>query len=449
MSCIMLDFGWMTLKQAQEALKTGRLDECRRLLEGSEVRGHKRAFELQRDLAAALVERGQQHLRANEHDAAWDDLAVVEQLGQAPTAAQLRQELVRIDLEGLRTVLAAGELTRAGALLERLRSHQVRQPEMQMFAEVAEAWIVARELADRGEFAQAQQALERAKRPFNARTIEDDRRGFERRRGPFMGLLVQLHEATAAGQWRDVVRLTDEVLALAPQNGEARKARARAWQAIEPVTTVTPRTDEPQREPPARFLLWIDGVGGYLVCLKPRVTLGQAAPDSFVDVPLLADISRLHAALTRDAEGYLFEAFRCAQVNGQATEKTLLHDGDRVTLGDSCQIQFQRPVAVSSTARLDLVSGHRLPLALDGVLLMADTLVLGPGQAHVAIADAPGPIVLYRQKEGLALRHGGRLTVNGAAFEGRGVLPAAATVSGDGFAFAVESVGQRLGRSGT
>jgi len=34
-------------------------------------------------------------------------------------------------------------------------------------------------------------------------------------------------------------------------------------------------------------------------------TLGQAAAEALVDVPLVADVSRLHATLTRDAEGYL------------------------------------------------------------------------------------------------------------------------------------------------
>src|SRR5262249_58334744 len=44
---------------------------------------------------------------------------------------------------------------------------------------------------------------------------------------------------------------------------------------------------------PKRFLLWVDGVGGYLVCLSNRVTFGQATGDAPVDVPLFADVSRL------------------------------------------------------------------------------------------------------------------------------------------------------------
>src|SRR5947209_10605283 len=102
---------------------------------------------------------------------------------------------------------------------------------------------------------------------------------------------------------------------------------------------------------PRQFLLWVDGVGGYLIYLGNRVTFGQATPENRVDIALFADISRTHAALTRDSEGYLLEAFRPAQVNGHAVDKVLLRSGDRVTLGTCCQMQFHVPVPVSASAR--------------------------------------------------------------------------------------------------
>ena len=205
----------------------------------------------------------------------------------------------------------------------------------------------------------------------------------------------------------------------------------------------------PAGEPAQRLLLWVDGVGGFLVCLGSRVTIGQATPDAFVDVPVFADISRVHAAISRDAEGYLFEATRTSQVNGQTAEKALLRGGDRVTLGTTCVLQFTQPVPVSATARLDLTSGQRMPLAIDAVFLMADTLVLGPGpQAHVIIPDLSSPVVLFRNKDGLGVRHAGKMQVDGQPCQNRGTLGAAARVTGDDFTFAVEPVGARLGRGG-
>ncbi len=113
-----------------------------------------------------------------------------------------------------------------------------------------------------------------------------------------------------------------------------------------------------------------------------------------------------------------------------------------MTLGPSCQFQFWQPAPPSATARLDLVSGHRLTLGVDGVLAMAETLILGAGsQVHVSMPDLKSPVVFFRHKDGLGLRHVGRLTVNGQKVPERTVLGPRALVSGDDFAFAVEPVG--------
>ena len=60
--------------------------------------------------------------------------------------------------------------------------------------------------------------------------------------------------------------------------------------------------------PKGRFLLWVDAVGGYLVCLDDRILLGRAGPDSHADIPLMGDLSRNHATLLRNGEGYLLQA---------------------------------------------------------------------------------------------------------------------------------------------
>jgi hypothetical protein len=105
------------------------------------------------------------------------------------------------------------------------------------------------------------------------------------------------------------------------------------------------------------------------------------------------------------------------------------------------------PSPLSTTARLDLVSGHRLPVAVDAVLLMADTLLLGEGpQAHVQVPGLKEPVVLFRHRDGLGVRHEGGLVVNGARCPGRAVLTPAVTVAGEDFSFALEPVGTRLGR---
>jgi hypothetical protein len=193
--------------------------------------------------------------------------------------------------------------------------------------------------------------------------------------------------------------------------------------------------------------LWIDGVGGYLVCLGSRLSLGQAVPDTAVEIPLSADVARMHATLLRDPEGWVLEAIRSAQVNNQPTTRTLLRTGDRITLGSSCQLVFRQSVALSASARLDLVSGHRLPLALDGVLLMADTLFLGDGpQVHVTLPGRKEPLILFRNKDSLGVKNDGPLSIDGQVLPGqRALLPERCCVSAGDVTFSVEPVGTRLG----
>ncbi len=161
----------------------------------------------------------------------------------------------------------------------------------------------------------------------------------------------------------------------------------------------------PTSNTPGPFLLWIDGVGGYLVCLQPRLTLGQAGAVPVPDLAILADVARHHATLHRDNEVFFLEALRKTAINGQPVERAFLHSGDRLTLGGACQLLFTQPVPVSGSARLDLVSGQRWQYPVEAVLLMAETLVVGPGpQAHVVAAELAQPLVLFRgRRPGSAL----------------------------------------------
>ncbi|HEV2947122.1 MAG TPA: FHA domain-containing protein [Gemmataceae bacterium] len=450
----MLGFAWVTLRQAQEALQNGRLDEAHRLLREPTAQGHKGTWDMMGQIAQGYVERGARHLQHDDLAGAWSDLKQAEQIGAADgPATELRQALTQRCLADAKALFDAGEPGRAAEALSQLRDRGVQLAEVKLLEEAARGWLSARDQADRGEFPQAVQSAERVARLLSPvpPTLERFQKELEDRRKDFADLLIKLHEAAQQEHWREVIQAAEHVLALAPLHAEARKVRSRAWKAVEPPTVAhvpQKEADRPESPPPApRFLLWIDGIGGYLLCLGNRVTLGQATPDAVVDVPFYADVSRLHAALTRDAEGYLLEALRPAQVNGKPADKVLLRPGDRITLGPSCQLQFRQSVPVSATARLDLVSGHRLPLSLDGVLLMAETLVLGPGpQAHVTIPDLKQPIVLYRHKDGLAVRCPGHLTIDGHSVKERGPLSETSRVFGEEIAFALEPVGTKLGK---
>jgi tetratricopeptide (TPR) repeat protein len=456
----MFGLGWLTLRQAQEALKGGRLDDAQRLLAQPNVQGYKHSWDTQQQLARAFAERGQKYLRQDNVAAAWADLLKAEQvLATEQTVIDLRHALTRLGLAEVRALLEVGEPGRALEAAAQLRDRAARPPDLEPLEDGAKHWTTARAQADRGEFAQALDTLQRVQRvlPAVSRAVERFLFVVHERQQLFHDRLPALDEAARGERWHEVLKLSEQLLAAAPQHVEVRGLRQRAWKAMEPATVVNPgpevrnrpSTDNPlgaaRSTPPglpaSKFLLWIDGVGGYLVCLGNRITLGQATPEATVDLPLFADVSRVHAEVTRDSEGYLLQGMRAVQVNGRTVERALLRNNDRITLGSCCQLQFRQAVPVSTSARLDLVSGHRLRVSVDGVLLMSDTLLLGPGnQVHVQMPDLQQPLVLFRQKDGLGIRTGGTLKINGHTVHERGVLEPGATVVGDDFSLTVEPV---------
>lgn len=195
--------------------------------------------------------------------------------------------------------------------------------------------------------------------------------------------------------------------------------------------------------PKGRFLLWVDAVGGYLVCLDDRIVLGRAGPDSPADVPLMGDLSRNHAILIRSGESYMLQAHHPSFVNGKpVADQAVLRDGDVIRLGSTVELEFRQPSPVSATARLVIVSRHRLHLAVDGVLLMAETCIVGgKGPAHIPTPAINDPVVLYRQGNALWCRAPGSFDVDGRTCAARAPLTMQSSVLGDGFSFSLEPLG--------
>ena len=192
----------------------------------------------------------------------------------------------------------------------------------------------------------------------------------------------------------------------------------------------------------SRLLLWVDAVGGFFVCLTAEVRLGQAVPDSSIDLPLLADLSRHHATFRRDEEGYTIEPLRDVRLNHQRIVTTSwINDGSSLELGPALKMRFSRPHPLSATARLDYVSHHRTQPSSSAVLLMADTLILGPGaNNHVVCRSWPHDVVLHRQHGGLFCTSSTPLEVDGKRYETRAPLQFNSRVEGEGFSFSLEEI---------
>jgi FHA domain len=190
-----------------------------------------------------------------------------------------------------------------------------------------------------------------------------------------------------------------------------------------------------------RFALWVDGVGGFLVCLRDSVLIGQANTDAAVDVPIRGDLSRRHLILRRQQENYFVEPLGLVSMEGRViSQRHLLRDGDELQLGSSVRLRFRQPHRLSATGRLELLSHHRFGLG-DSVLLMSESCVLGPHwHNHVVCRDWQHDMVISRQPKGLMCRGMQPFEIDGQSCDGRGQLTFHSRVCGDDFCWTLEPV---------
>ena len=197
--------------------------------------------------------------------------------------------------------------------------------------------------------------------------------------------------------------------------------------------------------------LWIDGVGCFWVLLNDRVTIGGPEPivakasdaSESAELALLSDLRRQHAAIVRTGEGYLLEAGGSARVAGrEVIGRTALGDGANIELGRSVRLRFRQPSALSLSACVDFLSDHRPAQAVDGVVLLADTCLLGPGEEnHIVCPDWPGTVLLVRQGHELWCRSRMNVAINGQRIGSGRKLESGDVVMGEELRFRIEDRG--------
>ncbi|MFV1966917.1 MAG: FHA domain-containing protein [Pirellulaceae bacterium] len=453
----------LKLREADQALKEGRLDEAGRLLSEGDLVEFLPGRRLAARLVQALILRARQSVEMGELDTGWSEWnAAFAFTGETQDLASLRSFLIGAGLRDAEEHLRRGDTTGALKRLDQLEKHKVTDGAVQTLREVARRMESANHLGRRGRFADAEAQM------VSALTLRSDLKELKQRRDAFQEkvkasrrLTERLHRATGESRWSDAVAIADELLELAPECRLARDARRKAWAAVGANLADSGRVGVTQAWAPShranrgrfdemaaeascgsRFLLWVDGVGGYLVCLSDQVVLGQATTGNRVDVPILADISRRHAKIRREGESYVIEPMHATRVNGRSVQsKTILGDGDEIELGGGVRFRFRQPHALSGSARLEFASRHRTQPYADSVLLMAESCVLGPrGQNHVVCRDWTGDIVLYRHDDRLYCRAMESIEIDGRLCDGRGRLDGNSHVVGSDFSLSLEEL---------
>jgi hypothetical protein len=329
---------WFLGRQLREALKVGQPEEARRLLQPYLQARHRQALEWLPELVRSYVKRAQRSLSTDDAEAAWKDLLAAETLQAAlPELTAMRSTLTKLGAAECRAALLAGKPLPVIDKLGRLQARGANHPEFPLYESLARDWVQTSEMAHRGDFAAALGHLDRMKQSLS----DDLRQGFDpferqlrERYDTFRTASAELYRAAEQSRWADVLQQADAVMAVAPEHREVRSLKERAWAVLQANSKIpvvlqdqfaatkayeAEVSTEPVEETPLsavlpkRFLLWIDGVGGYLVCLGNRVGFGHATVAAPVDVPLFADVSRLQAEMQRDAEGYGNQTLRAGQ----------------------------------------------------------------------------------------------------------------------------------------
>lgn len=454
---------WRTqLREAQRACELGRLEEAAQVLKQHRLQQYKPGVELATQLGTAFLQRALRRSEEQNFAGAAPDLAQArELLGQTELWLQAERRLAAAALAGIEQSLTqhdiADALRRLAALPAGVLPHDVIL-ETQTAVRHIEA---AQRLVRYGKYAEAQEQVGAA---LNLRpewqSLVTRRQQLEQEQQHVREQSERLHRAMAASDWAQTLSVAENLLAVAPEYRLARDARQQAWRQVgakvpdsqarsdnalwpqEIVKTAIQQMVAPKATTGTRFLLWVDSVGGYLVCQSNEIWLGQAAAGNAVAVPILGELSRRHAKLVRNGDRYVLEAAHDTAVDGKkVTGPCILKEGDEIELGRCVRLRFRQPHPLSATARLEMVSRHRTQPGCDGVLLMDQTCVLGGRwQDHVVCRDWPHEVVLFRQGEELYCKTAEPFEIDGVLTHVRGRLAPNSRVVGNEFSFSLELV---------
>ena len=221
------------------------------------------------------------------------------------------------------------------------------------------------------------------------------------------------------------------------------KERTPLTQSTQAVTRET-RTQDLLAETSAgqkRRIMWIDGVGGFMLVEKDEVMIGQAASGNVsVDIGIVGDLSRQAAAIKRVDGDYLLQPLQPTWLNDYPVDRAqLLADDSLIQLGQRVKLRFSRSSPLSATARLDLESLHRFKPNVDGILLLSDSCILGPNVgSHVLCPSWSNELLLFRHGSGWFFRSMVEVNVDGEPMQGQIPLVAGMRMDGEDFSLSIE-----------
>jgi hypothetical protein len=208
--------------------------------------------------------------------------------------------------------------------------------------------------------------------------------------------------------------------------------------AAAPAPRDVPADGRDERGAVNRFLLWVDGIGSYLVLPASCVTIGRAGSSARPDIGVNAAIEGCHARVVRVEHDYFLAPNGPVTVNGAGGERHLLADGDKIVLAGRTPFTFRLPTALSSTAVLEFGTGLDVARDVTNVVLLDGHIIFGPrGGAHVPVSGQTGRIVLSFEGGEFRCRSPVPLVIGGAVADRAAAVPVGASVEAGALTFTI------------
>ncbi len=224
--------------------------------------------------------------------------------------------------------------------------------------------------------------------------------------------------------------------AAAPEDVTAARRAASDASAGSPVA-------EANRED-GRFLLWVDGVGSYLLLRSDSTSIGRLGSSLAPDIELAADLEGVHAQILRVDHDYFAVARGAVSIAEHPVERHLLADGDEIVLGSRSGLSFRLPTSLSTTALLKLGTGLRLSGDVHTVILLDGHLIFGEGSGcHIDVPKLDQRVILSCEKNAFRCRSPVPIVVDGKIHQNDASIPLGAHVEAGQLTFTLTAVNRQ------
>ncbi len=437
--------------------------------------------ELSQQLMSALLRRTENAMSMGNLASAWTDLTTASKISRPADEDQvsrLMNQLVEMTIEAADALLAMAKTTHAVQLIDQLSRRKIMDWRADRIRNVAQCLQSAEDFAATGKFTEAIKQLEQAKNLQPSLPFVESRLAAGRQREIQMKeLTAELQSTALKCHWADVNKCCQKILTIAPKHQIALDAQKHSVSQIQRKTSAGVRaTQVPDRHRVSQsnsffqfensdrkpqetvcgfttdtvsnrsnsdtFLLWVDGVGGYLVCTNEFNTIGQAVPDSAISIPIVGDLRRRHARLETVGGHHLIHSLGDVSIDGVAIQSPVeIKHGQMIELDGGVKLKYLQSHPLSKTARLDFVSRHRTQPWSDAILLASKSIILGPNRNnHVFCPTWNSDLIIFCRSGKWYCRASETIEIDHQTVGTKGEIQFHSRIVGDDFSLTLERV---------